>query len=411
MDRSPVRGALAVVRRTVAGPYAPPVSTRPLPGWFRRLLPLLVPAGLLALIGLGFAAGAYLTENRGLHPVVAALLAAGSVLPAALLVPYPRSAWWICYAMLFLGALGRNPDREGWPWNPVQIVVFLLLLIVLATRAEAAAVVFVGVLSLLPVFLFISQSNAYGVAFLIVAVLIVGDQIRRRRQSQRALAEQAEVSELEKARRSVLEERTRIAREMHDVVAHHMSMIAVQAETAPYRLGGLSEPAGREFTTIAGAARAALTDMRRLLGVLRSDSANPETTPQPGLANLPKLVESARRAGLTVTLRAAPLRAEVPEAVALAAYRIVQETLANAARHAPGQEVRVILTPGPTALEIRVDNDIVTGTEQPAGPVGHGLTGMRERALLLGGSLEAGPRPNGFCVTARLPYDQESASS
>lgn len=406
MDHGPVRDALAALRRTLAGPDYPPFTARRVPGWLRRLQPFLVPAGLLALIGLGFAAGAYLTENRGLHPVVAGLLAVGSVLPAALLVRYPLWAWWVSYAMLFLGALGRNSDRESWPWNPVQIIFFLLVLIVVAARADAAVVAWIGALSLLPVFLFTDQANAYGVAVLIVAVLVVGDQIRRRRQSQRALAEQAEVSELEKARRAVLEERTRIAREMHDVVAHHMSMIAVQAETAPYRLGALPEPARTEFTAIAGAARAALTDMRRLLGVLRSESVDPETTPQPGLADLPELVQSARRAGMTVALSGGGGHA--PESVGLAAYRIVQEALANAARHAPGAVVRVALTEAGGGLTVRIGNDAgPTRAGGDHGP-GHGLTGMRERVRLLGGTFSAGPADGGgYVVAAHLPYDAE----
>jgi len=422
MAHSPARGTLAALRRLAVGPDYPLAPARRPPEWFRRLQPYLVPAGLLALIGLGFAAGAYLTENRGLHPVVAALLAVGSVLPAALLVRYPLLAWWVSYAMLFLGALGRNSDLESWPWNPVQIIFFLLVLIVLAARAEAAVVAWIGALSLLPVFVFTNQANAYGVAVLVVAVLILGDQIRRRRQTQRALVAEAERSEREKARRGVLEERTRIARELHDVVAHHMSMIAVQAETAPYRLGALPEPARTEFAAIAGSARAALSDMRRLLGVLRSESAGPETTPQPGLADLPELVESARRAGMTVVLDDAepPAGAAAPpEAVGLAAYRIVQEALANAARHAPGAAVRVALQRSQHGLALRVENDAAvappgataapTGTAGPAGlPAGHGLTGMRERARLLGGRFTADPTDGGgFAVVAHLPYDSE----
>ncbi|HEX2774527.1 MAG TPA: sensor histidine kinase [Micromonosporaceae bacterium] len=411
MDHSPVRDALAALRRTLAGPDYPPFTTRRVPGWLHPLQPYLVPAGLLALIGLGFAAGAYLTENRGLHPVVAALLAVGSVLPAALLVRYPRWAWWVSYAMLFLGALGRNSDRESWPWNPVQIILFLLMLFVLAARAEAAVVAWIGALSLLPVFLFTNQANAYGVAVLIVAVLLVGDQIRRRRQSQRALAEQAELSELEKARRAVLEERTRIARELHDVVAHHMSLIAVRAETAPYRVAELPEPAQAELAAIARAARGALTDMRRLLGVLRSEEQGRQLAPQPGLADLAELVEESRRAGMSVTLRTAALPADVPDAVEVAAYRIVQEALANAARHAPGKEVWVTVASDQTALEVRVDNGITGDPARPAGPPGHGLIGMRERARLLGGSFDAGTDADRFAVTARLPYQQERASS
>src|SRR4029453_1185714 len=122
-----------------------------------------------------------------------------------------------------------------------------------------------------PGFLYTDQANAMGVAVLMVAIGLLGDVLSRRRQSRRQLAEQTELTEPELARRAILEERARIAREMHDVVAHHMSMIAVQAETAPYRLADLGEPAKGELAVIATAARSALTDMRRLLGVLRAE--------------------------------------------------------------------------------------------------------------------------------------------
>jgi signal transduction histidine kinase len=405
MDRLPARQALRALRRLAVGPNRPLVPPRRMPKWFRRLQPYLVPAGLLALIGLGFAAGAYLTENRGLHPVIAALLAVGSVLPAALVVRYARSAWWVSYAMLFLGTLGRNSD-EAWPWNPVQTIIFLLMLIIVAARVEAAAVAWIGALSLLPVFVFTAQANAYGVAVLIVAVLIIGDQIRRRRQSQRALDEQTQISELEKARRAVLEERTRIARELHDIVAHRMSLIAVQAETAPYRLSELPESVRAEFTAIADSAREAMTEMRRLLGVLRSEATSPQTAPQPGLSDLPEVIEGARRAGMTVTLSGRAERAPAP--VGLAAYRIVQEALANAARHAPGAAVRVALIEDGDALTVRIDNDPGSRPITPEHQTGHGLTGMRERGRLLGGTVSAGPADGGgYAVVAHLPYDAD----
>jgi signal transduction histidine kinase len=243
--------------------------------------------------------------------------------------------------------------------------------------------------------------------------------VSRRRRSRDELARQAELTELEQARRAVLEERARIAREMHDVVAHHMSMIAVQAETAPYRVTGLPAPVLTEFSTIAAGAREALADMRRLLGVLRAENDESPRTPQPGLADVAALVETARRAGVPVTLRAAEV-VEVPEAVGLAAYRIVQEALANAARHAPGGPVSVSVRGTPEALVVEIGNDpgrpgtpearIAEAGHDPGGPgpagggPGHGLIGMRERSALLGGTLEAGPRPDGgYRVAARLP--------
>src|SRR5206468_1260568 len=131
------------------------------------------------------------------------------------------------------------------------------------------------------------------------AVAVAVDSIGSRLRTQRALAAQTERAEDERARRAVLEERTRIARELHDVVAHHMSLIAVRAETAPYRLPGLPEPAQAEFGSLSEVAREALAEMRRLLGVLRHDQP-PDLAPQPELADLPSLVDNARQAGLSV---------------------------------------------------------------------------------------------------------------
>ncbi|MEV4756280.1 histidine kinase [Micromonospora sp. NPDC049559] len=399
--------------RLLVGPDYPPAAVTP-PAWWRRWRGFLVPALLLGLFGLAVAAAQYLHDTRHLPQGPAFLLGLGSVLPAALVPRRPLLAWRIAYPLLFLGAIDRSA-QEAFPWNPVQIVGYLFLLLVLALRVDTPITAWVGLLSLIPPYLIGGNlPNAYGITVLVTVLLVLGDQVRRRRQTQRALAEQAERSELEQARRAVLEERTRIAREMHDVVAHHMSMIAVQAETAPYRLDALPEPARAEFTAIAGSARVALTDMRRLLGVLRSESAAAERAPQPGLADVPALVESARRAGMTVALEHEPTPStgdmvEPPEAVGLAAYRIVQEALANAARHAPGQPVRVTLRPGPAELAIRVENGggpPAGGAAMPGEPTGagHGLIGMRERARLLGGTFSAGADGEGFVVTACLPY-------
>jgi signal transduction histidine kinase len=207
------------------------------------------------------------------------------------------------------------------------------------------------------------------------------------------------------ARRAVLEERTRIARELHDVVAHHMSLIAVRAETAPYRLKGLPESAQAEFGSLSEVAREALAEMRRLLGVFRHDQPA-DLAPQPTLADVPSLVGAARQAGLAVELSVPPTLDHVPSGVGVCAYRIVQESLSNASQHAPGAAVTVSVGRDSGAVLLRVAN----GPGWPAGSSenhhapGHGLTGMRERVALLGGSLSAEPSPDGgFVVSAVLP--------
>jgi len=409
VNETAVGVGLRDLRRVLFGrDFPPPAGRRPLPPrlrrWWERWRSLALPLVVLAVFGLGASAVQYLLASRGMTPLGAGLVGYGTTLPVLLAYHRPLWAWRVSFVMLFVGVLDAKPT-DGWPWNPVQIFFFLIVLLALALRAEPGVVAWAGLLTLAPVFLLVNTANAWGVSVLFLIVLILGDQIRRRRQSQLRLARQEELSELEKARRAVLEERTRIAREMHDVVAHHMSMIAVQAETAPFRLPALPPAVRDEFAGIAGAAREAMTDMRRLLGVLRSDGGEPApTAPQPGLADVPELVETARRAGVPATLHGTVPAVDGP--AGLAAYRIVQEALANAARHAPGAPVRVAVTHDGTALGVRVEND---GPTSPASGGGHGIAGMRERATLLGGTFEAGPTVfGGFAVAATLPVTVEA---
>jgi signal transduction histidine kinase len=205
-------------------------------------------------------------------------------------------------------------------------------------------------------------------------------------------------------------ERARIARELHDVVAHHISMIAVQAETARLTTPGLSAAGAQRFTEIGDTARAGLTEMRRLLGVLRedADAAVADRHPQPGLPQLTELIDTAREASGTGTrLIVSGAVAEFDPGVELAAYRIVQEALTNARRHAPGAAVDVELCYGDDALRLRI-RDNGPGPGQSAAAAGHGLLGMRERALAVGGSLRTGAAPgSGFCVEAVLPAKPE----
>jgi signal transduction histidine kinase len=214
-----------------------------------------------------------------------------------------------------------------------------------------------------------------------------------------------------------------------------MSMIAVQAETAPYRLAAkpgaqsLPEPVSEEFAALGQAAREALIEMRRLLGVLRTpdnskkrDSAPAAAlAPQPRLDDIPELVAAARRAGAAVSLQMPGHGEKLPASVGLTAYRIVQESLSNAARHAPGARISVTVEEAPPYVRINVTNEPpatgqpdADGTWQPwrprqpgeNGQHGHGLAGMRERVALLGGQLRAGPEPDGgFAVRAVLPMD------
>ena len=200
-----------------------------------------------------------------------------------------------------------------------------------------------------------------------------------------------------------------------------MSVIAIQAEAGPYKADNPPPELVESFGEIRASALSGLNELRRVLGVLRSD--RPDIAPQPGLADLPDLLESARGGGLTVTAEVAGTSRSVPGGVDLSAYRIVQEALSNAMRHAPGSTVQVKLYYGESALVIEVRNDGCAGDSQAAQAApeqqrwsgigtGHGIVGMRERATMLGGHLRAGPTPNGeFLVTAALPLgdgDEES---
>ncbi|MFC4049506.1 sensor histidine kinase [Actinomadura syzygii] len=207
----------------------------------------------------------------------------------------------------------------------------------------------------------------------------------------------------EAERRAAGEERLRIARELHDVVGHHLSLINVQAGTALHRYH--RDPAQGEtaLAAIKESSRDALRDLRATLGVLRQADEEAPTAPAPGLDRIDDLVGAARAAGLTVRARLDGA-ADPPTEVGLAAYRIVQESLTNVSRHARAAQVVVSVADGPGGLLVEVADDGRGATAVPAGP-GSGVDGMRERARALGGELTAGPGPDGgFVVRARLPY-------
>jgi signal transduction histidine kinase len=239
---------------------------------------------------------------------------------------------------------------------------------------------------------------AFGLALLVTSWLTLTERLSH------VSAREARLEE----RTAVAAERARLARELHDVVAHHVSLVAVRAETAPYTTTELSPSARREFAEIADASRRALDELRTLLGVLRrSDGDGAELQPQPTLDDIPRLVEDARSAGTQVILRLAAGARPVPAAVAVAAYRIVQEALTNARRHAPGAPVTVGVSVEDGRLVTSVVDEGDAASRTRAGtPTGHGIAGMRERVAALGGTLTAaGTERGGFAVVAGLPLD------
>jgi signal transduction histidine kinase len=248
-------------------------------------------------------------------------------------------------------------------------------------------------------------------ALLGALAFLIGLTVRIWRQGRARVAEEERVAETERHQRRLLEERTRIARELHDIVAHHMSVIAVQSSTAEYRLAGLGEEAKAEFRSISGQARESLAEMRRLLGVLRSEDEAGARAPQPGPEALRGLAESVDRAGTPVALRVGDLPEDLPETVALTVFRVVQEALSNVVRHAPGAATEAAVV----AVDGRIEVTVVNGPPPSGGAVpdphgsGLGLVGMRERVSLDGGTLETGPTAEGgFRVHAVLPIEDRS---
>jgi signal transduction histidine kinase len=245
-----------------------------------------------------------------------------------------------------------------------------------------------------------SLAHLAGVAAWLVVVLVVAEAVRGR--SERAA--EAERAREELARRRASEERLRMARELHDVLAHNISLINVQAGVALHLLDERPEQARTALAAIKDASKEALGELRSVLGVLRRvDEAEPRD-PAPGLARLETLVSRAEAAGLRVLTEVEGEPRALPAGLDLAAYRIVQEALTNVARHADASTANVRLAYGPGELTLVVDDDgDSTGSVVTVG-TGSGIAGMQERAVALGGELDAGPRPGGgFRVRARLP--------
>jgi len=239
-----------------------------------------------------------------------------------------------------------------------------------------------------------------------LTVWILGDSMRYRRGYYAALEDRAARLEAERhaqAKVAAAAERARIARELHDVVAHHVSVMVVQADGAGYALQTDPDRAAAALQAIAGTGRQALTEMRRLLGVLRSADDQAALAPVPGLGELRELLDQARAAGLEVAYTLSGVPRDLPEGAELAAYRVVQESLTNTRKHGGlAATAAVALRYEPDGLVVEVTDDGLGGGASDSG--GHGLAGMRERIAMYGGTVTAGPLPGGgFGVTARLP--------
>lgn len=351
---------------------------------------------------------------------LAALFVLGETVPLAWRRQRPRAALRVVGAATVLAAVAgyrtnldglsviiavysyaAYRDRRSDVWPAVTVAV-----------AVVAAVIFIDLRTTNAG----SQANYAWAAAVFTLAWVIGDHLRTRRADAAALRDRADRAERDRAaeaQRAVDEERTRIARELHDVVAHALGMIAMQAGGAE-RVPDLDPADAKEILrSLAETSRQALGEMRRMVAVLRDDQDEAaERTPQPTVADLDSLVDHVRAAGLDATLTVEGAPRTVPSGVELSAYRIVQEALTNTVKHAGPARAQVVVRWCPDDLELEVVDDgrgaattyVVPDASPGADGHGHGLIGMRERVSMFGGDLRVGPRPGGgFGVRARIP--------
>lgn len=385
------------------------------PSGLRAASPEFLASGVLAVVTLTLCiVGAALSAQ--LYRIDAAAAIGLNVLhAAAIIVAVLRP--WLAVTMATAGAfalMGFASFESGpWPWAVTWLLTHLAVLFMVAARfswrigAVCWTVSTAGSLMLALLLrdghdLTSASSNVLLFASLSAAALATGAVSGQLVQTRARLRRERQVSAQEYAQRTLAQQKAQIARDLHDVIAHSMSLISIQAASAPARLGPLDEAVANEFDQIGASARQALHEMRQVLTVLRSDDETAEVHPAPSAAGIPALVEQARQAGLEVTLDWPT--AATSELVGLAAYRIVQEALSNASRHAPGAAVSVRGSVVTGELWIDVITAPSAQSPAPPNPEGLGMLGMRERAKAAGGELDAGPtQDGGHAVTARLP--------
>ncbi|GGT85990.1 sensor histidine kinase [Actinomadura citrea] len=404
----PGRTRLAAGVRAALVPGRDEPAVTLLPAHPALRLPILL---ILTMLALGFTAGAIaisITQYR-VNAQLAWPLGALQAMPLLFAARWPLAAWRFAAAGLLLTVFVRH--GEGFmPWPVTAILALIVILFFVGIGAARQTTVGVGAVTiagvLVPAVLF-GMPGWFGMILAAIAAvtLTFGDAVGGRHSAVEELRRREEQHRRDLARQAVLEERARIARELHDVVAHHMSVIAMQAEAAPYKIPELPDAARQTFEVVRDAAREALTETRRVVGLLRADDEGAERAPQPGLERLDDLVGAARRSGLAVASAVVGMPRPLHAGVDLSAYRIVQESLSNAARYAPGSRVHVEVRYSADTLTVSVTDDGARSTPEESHGGGHGLVGMRERVAMLDGSLDAGPREGaGWSVVAELPY-------
>lgn len=341
----------------------------PLPLLLRRRFPFAAPVLVFAALG------------------AASLADAGAAAAGVFLTPF--SAFSLALAFWFVGEQGKGEQ-------------------VVAGAAVGLASVAVVAGSAGQAFVLVDEDSDLGTISLFVlggGLSLAAFALRRREQGAAEFERRAsrlEREREERTRAAVAAERARIARDLHDVIAHSVSVMTVQAGAARLLLAESPERARAPLVSVEETGRQALAEMRRLLGILRTEDGRPALAPQPGIADLSTLVEQMRRAGLQVELAVEGRPMVLPTGIDLAAYRIIQEALANALEHAGPARARVTVRYGPDALDLEIADDGPGGRDN--GGIRSGLVAVRERVSVYGGELEAGPRTGGgYAVRAHLP--------
>ncbi|MEU9925805.1 histidine kinase [Streptomyces griseoluteus] len=369
-------------------------------------------AVVVALAGMSAFLALASTDGAGPVSLLCALLAGAPVL---LTLVRPAGAFWVSLAANTVALVLSGGSSGESPFPPGGFVGHLAVLTVVAvrTRPRTAAWMWLltGAYGVLADGLLSQSDFGYasdlGPLLFFAGVFLLTVAIRQTlRQARREVSVHQTVTAHERSRRTLLEERTTIARELHDVVAHHMSVVAIQAEAAPYRVENPPPELEKAFATIRENAVAALTELRRVLGVVRAQDYEAPDAPQPTLADLDALLANVRDAGLDVTKTVTGAVRELPQGVELSAYRIVQEALSNTLRHAPGADAKVEIGYVLGGLGLRVVNGAPPAPSlvKPSPGAGHGITGMRERVSMLNGEMTASPTAEGgYEVAVFLP--------
>ncbi|WTL25549.1 histidine kinase [Streptomyces sp. NBC_01498] len=334
------------------------------------------------------------------------------VIPVLLVLIRPVAAWWLALAITAVTAMGGTSYYSDWPWTPGAFASYLAVMTIVAIRTNPRTAGWMWLVTLAYALVaetlfggMYAYSSTSGPLLVVSALfLLTVSAVHIRRDAKKEVAVQLSVNAVERSRRTLLEERTTIARELHDVVAHHMSVVAIQAEAAPYRVENPPPELEQAFATIRENAVAALTELRRVLGVVRADDYDAPDAPQPTLAELDGLLSNVREAGLTVEKTVTGAVRELPQGVELSAYRIIQEALSNALRHAPGATAKVEVAYVLGGIGLRIVNTPPRGLVKPSPGAGHGITGMRERVTMLNGDMTARAQADGgYEVTAFIP--------